>query len=116
MSVTSPAEVYGLDLDPQTRCLHWHGPTDILAIKFRCCNKYYACYECHTALAGHPAEPWPHSEFATKATMCGACRTVLTIDEYLKSGARCPNCGAPFNPRCALHHHLYFEMPGSRSV
>lgn len=111
MSTRNFHEVHGLQLDPETRCLHWHGPTDILAIKFRCCNLYYACYECHAALADHPAETWPQSEFSTKATMCGACRSELTIEEYLNSGARCPRCGAQFNPRCALHHHLYFEIP-----
>jgi uncharacterized CHY-type Zn-finger protein len=111
MSIEKAPEVYGLQLDAQTRCAHWHGPTDILAIKLRCCNKYYACYECHAALAGHPAQIWPQSEFATKATLCGACRTELTTREYLDSGGRCPHCAAQFNPRCALHHYLYFEIP-----
>ena len=25
--------VLGLDLDPKTRCIHYHGPLDIIAIK-----------------------------------------------------------------------------------
>ncbi len=108
---TPRPEVLGLALDAATRCQHWHGPTDIIAIRMACCNKYYACYECHAALAGHAAQPWPASAFDTAAVLCGACGAELTIRGYLDCGNRCPGCAAEFNPRCALHHHLYFEVP-----
>ena len=39
--------VFGRDLDPQTRCAHWHSPLDIIAIKMKCCGAYWACRECH---------------------------------------------------------------------
>ena len=42
-------EVLGVNLDPQTRCEHYHGPTDIIAIKMKCCGRYYACKECHVS-------------------------------------------------------------------
>jgi uncharacterized CHY-type Zn-finger protein len=108
--------VRGIDLDAQTRCAHWHGPTDIIAIKMKCCREYYACKDCHEALAGHPIEVWPLSEWTQPGILCGACRTELTIQEYMQSGNRCPSCAANFNPGCRNHYQFYFELqdPGSR--
>jgi uncharacterized CHY-type Zn-finger protein len=56
-------EVYGVDVDPETRCAHWHSPLDIVAIKFKCCGRWYPCYECHSELADHAASVWPADEF-----------------------------------------------------
>ena len=105
--------VHGLDLDPQTRCLHYHGPTDIIAIKMKCCGLYYACKDCHIALAGHPIEVWLQSEWLQPAILCGACRTELAISQYLQCESRCPACQAAFNPSCRNHHHFYFQPPPS---
>lgn len=107
--------VYGLDLDPQTRCAHYHGPTDIIAIRMKCCGLYYACKDCHTALAGHASEVWPRSEWSAPAVLCGACKTELTVRDYLDSGYRCPHCQSEFNPGCRRHYQFYFEQesPGS---
>jgi uncharacterized CHY-type Zn-finger protein len=106
--VSRPA-VFGLDLDPQTRCAHWRSPLDVIALKMKCCGAYYACRECHDALAGHLAEVWPHAEWDQPAVLCGACGEELSIRRYIDCENRCPACGAPFNPGCRLHHHLYFE-------
>jgi uncharacterized CHY-type Zn-finger protein len=100
--------VRGLGLDPETRCVHWRSALDIVAIKMRCCGVYYACKDCHAALAGHPIEVWPRAEWKTPAILCGACGTELSIRAYLEGGDRCPNCAAPFNPGCRTHHHFYF--------
>jgi uncharacterized CHY-type Zn-finger protein len=105
--------VRGIGLDPQSRCAHWHGPADIVAIKFKCCGEYYACRDCHDALARHQPAVWPRGEWSAVAVRCGACGSELTIDAYLESGAHCPSCAAAFNPRCALHHHFYFEAPSA---
>jgi uncharacterized CHY-type Zn-finger protein len=102
-------DVRGLNLDPQTRCLHYHSASDIIAIKMKCCGTYYACKDCHIALARHPIEVWPLSEFHQQAILCGACRAKLTIREYLQCESRCPICSATFNPGCRNHHHFYFE-------
>ena len=102
-------EVRGVDLDPQTRCAHYHEPVDIIAIKMKCCGVYYACKDCHEALAGHAMEVWPQSEWDQPAVLCGACGTELTVREYLDCGNQCPKCGAGFNPGCRNHYHLYFE-------
>lgn len=100
--------VFGLDVDSQTRCRHYHSPVDIIAIKFRCCGQFYPCHACHEALTDHAAEVWPVEEFGERAVLCGACGHLLTIREYLASAHRCPVCRAEFNPGCARHRHLYF--------
>ncbi|MGH8012008.1 MAG: CHY zinc finger protein [Candidatus Binataceae bacterium] len=102
--------VRGIGLDAHTRCEHYRGVTDIVAIKFKCCVTYYSCYYCHQAQSGHGVQIWPRSEFEEKAILCGACGTELTIRQYLECGAICPGCAAGFNPRCELHYSLYFEM------
>jgi uncharacterized CHY-type Zn-finger protein len=103
-----PPPVFGLDLDPETRCAHWHGPLDIVALKLACCEAYYACRDCHDALAGHAAKVWPRGARAHVA-MCGACGGEMTLAVYLGCEDRCPACGAAFNPGCRRHRHLYFE-------
>jgi len=102
--------VTGLDLDPATRCRHYNGPLDVVAIKMACCQRYFACIDCHHALADHAAEPWPVEAMDTKAVLCGICRHEMTIRTYVEQ-SHCPACEAPFNPRCSLHYPLYFTLP-----
>ena len=101
--------IYGKTVDNQTRCQHWHSDLDIIAIKFKCCGKYYPCFSCHEEEADHKPEVWPKAEFNTQAILCGICGTELTISEYQESGNTCPKCTAAFNPGCSKHYHLYFE-------
>ena len=108
MESSNEALVRGIDIDPETRCAHWHSPLDIVAIKFKCCGEWYACYDCHQALANHDPAVWPHEEFNESAILCGACKSQLTVSEYLGCDSRCPNCGAGLNPGCAKHYNLYF--------
>jgi len=105
--------VRGVNLDSQTRCKHYHGPTDIVAIKMKCCDVYYACKDCHTALADHLIEVWSESEWDQVAVLCGACGTELSIHQYMESEFRCPVCRERFNPGCRNHYHFYFEVPSS---
>jgi uncharacterized CHY-type Zn-finger protein len=104
----SRPEVHGIDLDTQTRCAHYRTALDIVAIKMKCCGVYYACKDCHNALAGHPIAVWAQSEWDQLAVLCGACGNELTIHEYMACGHQCPHCRAPFNPGCRKHHHFYF--------
>ena len=106
----SEIKVFGKVIDDDTRCEHYHSVLDIIAIKFKCCDKYYPCYQCHEEMAGHAAQIWSKDECDTKAILCGICKTELTINEYMRSGDRCPNCNAAFNPNCSKHYHLYFEV------
>ena len=104
-------EVKGSTVDEHTRCIHYHSPKDIIAIRMKCCNEYYPCIDCHTEAADHPAATWPVEEFDTNAVLCGACGHEMTIKAYLQSHHQCPFCKAPFNPGCSNHYHLYFAMP-----
>ncbi len=102
--------VRGVEVDAQTRCVHWHGPTDIIALRMKCCGQWFSCFDCHAALADHAPAVWPLGERDAGAVLCGACGQVLSIDAYLGWGSRCPGCAAAFNPGCANHYHLYFAL------
>ena len=111
--MSSLYDVHGIDLDSQTRCTHYNSRLDIIAIKMKCCGVYYACKDCHDALADHSIEVWPHSEWDQPTVLCGACGTELNTREYLNCGNVCPECRAGFNPGCRNHYHYYFEMAES---
>ena len=102
--------VRGLDIDEQTRCAHYHGSTDVIALRFKCCDLWYSCIDCHSALADHSAQIWPRSERNVEVVLCGLCGHRLTVTAYLQCGSTCPACQASFNPGCRNHYHLYFEM------
>lgn len=103
--------VLGRTVDGQTRCIHYCGPTDVIAIKFKCCGAYYPCFQCHRECVDHQPQQWPAAEWDEKAIMCGVCRTEHTINTYLGVLA-CPHCSADYNEGCRLHRHLYFATAG----
>jgi uncharacterized CHY-type Zn-finger protein len=107
--------VSGIDLDAQTRCVHYNGGLDIVAIKMKCCDVYYACKDCHDALANHAIEVWPCDQWGQPAVLCGACGTELSINEYLGCFDKCPTCESLFNPGCRNHYRFYFEEQGPLS-
>ena len=71
--------VCGVAIDAQTRCAHYHSELDRIAIKFKCCQAYYACYQCHEAAADHAAQVWPRREFTEQAILCGACGEAMKV-------------------------------------
>lgn len=103
--------VFGKSIDKQTRCIHWHSALDVIAIKFKCCDKYYPCFSCHEEEADHKHEVWAKDEFDQKAILCGVCGHEMSIQEYMDSNNLCPKCEASFNPGCSNHYHLYFDLP-----
>jgi uncharacterized CHY-type Zn-finger protein len=103
-------KVHGLSLTPLTQCKHWNSPLDIIAIRHACCGRFYACISCHDALENHKSSIWPLSQRDERAVLCGKCKHVLRIDEYLSCGSVCTRCGAGFNPGCKGHWGMYFEM------
>ena len=113
--IAGSLEVRGVDLDRQARCVHYNSAIDIIAIKMKCCGVYYACKDCHEALAGHEIQVWPKNEWVEKAVVCGRCRIELTIADYMANEHRCPVCGAGFNPGCEKHYHFYFDSPAGIS-
>ena len=108
--VERDVRVVGIDVDAQTRCAHYHSPLDVVALKFKCCGVWHPCIDCHRALADHAPLPWPMAERSAEAVLCGMCGSRMSIAAYLDCANACPHCGAAFNPGCAAHHHLYFEM------
>ena len=100
-------DVRGLLVDGQTRCAHYAGPSDVVALQLACCPEHWACRECHDALAGHPGVPVPADDPDRRPALCGVCGHRMRAAEYLAARA-CPNCAAEFNPGCRLHRHLYF--------
>lgn len=109
MQHSKETQVLGLTIDKETRCVHYHSPKDIIAIKFYCCQTYFPCFQCHEEYSDHASQVWPKEQFNEKAILCGVCRTELSIHEYLQCHSSCPSCKASFNPGCQLHYHLYFE-------
>jgi uncharacterized CHY-type Zn-finger protein/uncharacterized RDD family membrane protein YckC len=101
-------EIYGLEVDPQNRCAHYHSELDIIAIKFKCCGDWFPCFECHAAEADHIASVWHKDERDAKAVLCGACGHQLSIQEYFACDSSCPKCESRFNPACANHYQHYF--------
>ncbi|MEI5908319.1 CHY zinc finger protein [Bacillus spongiae] len=101
--------IQGVQMDHQTRCKHYAKNVDIIAIKFKCCQTYYPCYQCHQELTDHLPIIWSKAEQNEKAILCGNCKQELTIEQYKKCQSRCPLCLASFNPGCENHSHLYFE-------
>ncbi|MGI6877535.1 CHY zinc finger protein [Microbacterium sp. gxy059] len=99
--------VGGAILDDETRCAHWHGPDDVLAILFPCCRAWFPCHACHEEAADHPAEVWPADAVSEEALLCGRCGGTTAIGRYRETSA-CARCGGAFNDGCRLHAHLYF--------
>ena len=101
--------VRGSMVDEQTRCVHYRSPLDVVAIRFACCDDWYPCLRCHDEAVDHAIRAWPIDARDEHAVLCGECRSTLSIGTYLAAQA-CPQCAAPFNPGCVLHHPVYFEM------
>lgn len=100
--------VHGDTVDNQTRCVHYHLPLDVVAIRFKCCGRFYPCYKCHDDGETHAPERWPAALLPSeKVVLCGVCKAQLTFEEYAVSACVC--CGALFNPKCELHYNIYFE-------
>ncbi|GAA1120978.1 CHY zinc finger protein [Nesterenkonia jeotgali] len=102
-------QVRGATVDEQTRCRHYAGPRDVVAIRFFCCDRWYPCLRCHQEAETHRITPWPRGRREELALLCGVCRTRFSIAEYLTAES-CERCTAGFNPGCASHHEFYFEL------
>lgn len=103
----------GYVVDQFTRCVHYHLELAIVAIKFSCFSHYYPCYKCNEESETHPLERWPRDTLSTgKIILCGQCRSEWLFDHYSKQ-LWCTACGAEYNPGCAAHYHIYFEVEES---
>ncbi|MCD8500393.1 MAG: CHY zinc finger protein [Bacillaceae bacterium] len=102
-------KIFGQTVDDETRCVHYHSKLDVIAIKFKCCNKYYPCYQCHNESEDHEIMVWSKEEFDEDAIICGVCKTEHSIKQYMASSS-CKHCHSLFNEGCKYHYHLYFEQ------
>lgn len=100
----------GIAVDSETRCSHYDGPEDVIAIRFPCCDVYYPCFKCHREITDHSPARWPRDEWHEQVILCGRCDATLEIARYLDHPHECPECGAAFNPNCAAHHDHYFAL------
>lgn len=108
--------IFGFQIDGKTRCIHHCTQVDVVAIKMKCCNKFYACIKCHDEMEEHQAETWSKSEFDDKVVLCGNCRCEMTVNAYLFLKC-CPDCDHEFNDKCKNHFHYYFDpWKGKRKV
>jgi len=107
--------IHGKLTDASGRCEHYHSHLDVIANKCYTCKKYYACHQCHNETENHKLEPWRVTENSQeKLILCGNCSYEMTYSEY-KCSPQCPSCHHPFNPGCALHSHLYFQVESEDS-
>ncbi|MFV0434141.1 MAG: CHY zinc finger protein [Leucobacter sp.] len=112
--ITAP-RVLGSTVDEQTRCVHYRGETDVVALRFKCCGDFYPCYKCHDAAVDHPIIRWGAADLHLRAVLCGVCRYELRIDEYL--GIEHPGGDRPGTKRMSAGHprtgHSLTEYPGA---
>lgn len=104
-----PIEVHGNLVDSSTRCIHYYSEFDIVAIKFKCCGKFYPCYKCHEENETHEIVKWSATEFSEQSILCGNCKETISILEYFQV-SECPKCRGKFNVNCELHYGIYFSM------
>ncbi|WP_052367158.1 CHY zinc finger protein [Paraoerskovia marina] len=107
--MTGPHPLRGCPVDDQSRCVHHGGPLDVVALHLVCCDAWFPCHACHEETADHTAVPRPADRFDEPAARCGVCGRTMTVPEY-RGVTSCPGCEASFNPGCAAHAHLYFEI------
>ncbi|KAK9474479.1 uncharacterized protein V1510DRAFT_412332 [Dipodascopsis tothii] len=110
---TDEVQLSGKLVDNETRCRHWHSNLDVIAIRFKCCDIFFACYECHKEEQDHQVVVWSKEEIDSpriRTILCGVCKYWMHTKEYFDCGSTCPYCKAGFNPYCSLHYDLYFEM------
>lgn len=103
--------IYGEWIDRNTRCKHWNLELDVIALKFKCCDRYYPCYLCHAENVEHEACRWLGQELSlVPMVVCGVCYHQYTYMEYSNTGYTCVNCLSNFNPKCSLHTEHYVDI------
>ncbi|MDO5511731.1 CHY zinc finger protein [Corynebacterium sp.] len=100
-------QIRGVDVDEQGRCAHYRSARDVVGNRCATCGDYWACHACHAVLADHPFGRMRRD--AAASVVCGNCSHAMDYPAYAVA-AHCPACGHPFNPGCAAHASLYFEI------
>jgi uncharacterized CHY-type Zn-finger protein len=76
--------VRGVAVDGATRCAHYRTDRDVVAIRFACCDAFYACFDCHATVTDHDAGRLPADRLDEPSVRCGACGTVHAARTYLQ--------------------------------
>lgn len=107
---TMAKTVFGPVVDEKTRCIHYHLDLDVIAIKFKCCEKYYPCYKCHEETELHQLTRWAKHDLDTvPVILCGECKAEWSFKQYSQQ-PWCLGCLAKFNPGCCNHYSIYFDV------
>lgn len=101
---------HGIGVNERNQCAHYGSARDIVAIKFKCCETFYACIHCHDEVTKHPPIVWQKDDWKAEVILCGNCHNTISIADYLGCSDQCPRCNASFNPGCANHYHFYFDL------
>lgn len=110
----SGVSIHGAWIDHNTRCKHWNLELDIIALKFKCCGKYYPCYLCHAEYNDHEPRRWLGSDLSlVPMVVCGVCYHEYTYTEYATLEYSCDKCLSKFNPKCSLHMDYYVDLIGT---
>ncbi|AET38894.1 Hot13p Ecym_3408 [Eremothecium cymbalariae DBVPG len=120
--------IKGRLIDAESRCVHWNSRLDIIALKLKCCESFYACYSCHQELThkDHATHKYNINKSPMEhVILCGVCKNTMTFQKYTSRSFGeadqegistqnqpfcCPFCNSPFNPGCKLHYDLYFDF------
>ncbi|GAB3943045.1 CHY zinc finger protein [Corynebacterium tapiri] len=96
----------GVGLDAHGRCTHYASLLDVALNLCGTCDAYFSCHRCHEQLCDHPFGRLEVEHPA--AVACGVCGHTMSLEIYRKKA--CPQCGQAFNPACAGHEHLYWQV------
>src|SRR5262249_40113668 len=67
LSLSRQIIVRGARVNQRTQCAHYRSDSDLVAIRFKCCETFYACIQCHEEMAGHVPLRWKKDERETHA-------------------------------------------------
>jgi uncharacterized CHY-type Zn-finger protein len=55
----------GIDVDYQNCCENYTSHLDVVAFRYKCCGRHYACARCYEVLAGHEIVLWDKTDYET---------------------------------------------------
>lgn len=84
-------------------CRHYDGPLDVVRNRCAACGDYWECHCCHADATDHPFGRMLVDD--PTSTQCGRCEGYMAYGHQ-----RCPHCGQGFNPGCARHAYIYYEL------
>ncbi len=103
--ISKMQHIYGIGLDNDARCVHYHTSEDVVAMK--CAVGKNIMHVTSVMMNWNSIPSKPPTSIPKKPALCGHCRKLLSYRQY--SAGKCPFCSHLFNPKCSLHHNIYFS-------